>query len=164
MPQQYPAYIDTKNLAKFAQRLKEIRKLGILDIYRRFYQYYRAKTRDRYIRASLETPYAPSSIGRRKRNGTIISEGSLFGIDTTAMFTDYTQNVKIDDSGLRVWSEQFYAGFVEMLFQQKGPYAPDGVLFVDDNDLIELELIMQEEMIEAFDDILKISNVTKYSS
>ncbi|MBD2365254.1 hypothetical protein H6G36_29560 [Anabaena minutissima FACHB-250] len=154
MPEQHPAYIDTTNLQKFTQRLKEVRKLGILDIYRRFYQYYRTKTRDRYIRASLETPYAPSSIGKRKRNGTIITEGSLFGIDTTAMFSDYTQNVKIDDSGLRVWSEQFYAGFVEMKFQEKGPYAPEGILFVDNNDLIELELIIQEELIEAFDDVL----------
>ncbi|ALF52253.1 hypothetical protein ACX27_04315 [Nostoc piscinale CENA21] len=154
MPEQYPAYVDTTNLSKFALRLKEVRKLGILDIYRRFYQYYRTKTRDRYIKASLETAYAPSSIGRRKRNGTIISEGSLFGIDTTAMFNDYTQNVKIDDSGLRVWSEQYYAGFVEVLFQEKGPFAPEGVLFVDDNDLIELELIIQEELIEAFDSIL----------
>lgn len=151
----YPVYIDTTNLQRFAKRLKEVRKLGILDIYRRFYQYYRAKTRARYLRAAQETPYAPGGIGRRKRNGTIITEGSLFGVDTGAMFTDYTQNVKIDDSGLRVWSEQFYAGFVELKFQQKGPYAPEGVLFVNDNDLIELEFIIQQETIEAFDEILK---------
>ena len=155
MPEQYPVYVDTTSLKQFTQRLKEVRKLGILDVYRRFYQYYRAKTRARYLRAAQETPYAPSSIGRRKCNGTIITEGSLFGIDTTAMFQDYTQNIKIDDSGLRVWSEQFYAGFVEMLFQEKGPYSPDGVLFVDENDLIELEFIIQEEMVEAFDDILQ---------
>lgn len=152
------AYIDTSELKQFTKRLKEIRKLGILDIYRRFYQYYRVKTKTRYIRASLETPYAPSSIGRRKRNGTIISEGSPFGIDTTAMFKDYTQNIKIDDSGLRVWSDQIYAGFVEMKFQEKGPYAPQGVLFVDENDLIELELIIHEELIEVFDEILKVKS------
>jgi hypothetical protein len=158
MPEQYPIYIDTTNLKQFTQRLKEVRKLGILDIYRRFYQYYRIKTRARYLRAAQETPYAPSSIGRRKRNGEIIGDASLFGIDTTAMFSDYTQNIRIDDSGLRVWSEQFYAGFVEILFQEKGPYAPDGVLFVDENDLIELEFIIQGEMVEAFDDILGRSN------
>jgi hypothetical protein len=155
MPEQYPIYIDTTSLKKFALRLKEVRKLGILDIYRQFYQYYRAKTRDRYLRAAQQTPYAPSSIGRRKRNGTIITEGSLFGIDTTALFQDFTQNVKIDDSGLRVWSEQIYAGYIEMLFQEKGPFAPDGVLFVDDNDLQTLEFIMEKELLEALDEVLK---------
>ncbi|KYC42099.1 hypothetical protein WA1_19050 [Scytonema hofmannii PCC 7110] len=151
---EYPIYVDTTNLQKFAKRLKEVRKLGILDIYRRFYQYYRTKTRARYLRAAQETPYAPASLGRRKRNGTIITEGSLFGIDTGAMFEDYTQNVKIDDSGLRVWSEKFYAGLVEMKFQEKGP-APEGVLFVDDNDLIEMEFIIQGEVSEALDEVLK---------
>lgn len=155
MTQKYPIYADTTNLKKFALRLKEVRKLGILDIYRQFYQYYRTKTRARYLRASQETPYAPSSIGRRKRNGTIITEGSLFGIDTTALFQDLTQNVKIDDSGLRMWSNQIYAGYVEMLFQEKGPFTPNGVLFVDNNDLEALELIMEKELLEALDDILK---------
>jgi hypothetical protein len=151
----YPIYVDTTSLKKFALRLKEVRKLGILDIYRKFYQYYRAKTRARYIRASQETPYAPSSIGRRKRNGSIIGEGSLFGIDTTALFQDFTQNVKIDDSGLRVQSDRIYAGYIEMLFQKKGPYAPEGVLFVDDQDLETLEIIMEKELLEALDDILE---------
>lgn len=150
-------YIDTTNLKKFALRLKEVRKLGILDIYREFYKYYRTKTRARYIRASQETPYAPSSIGRKKRNGSIIGEGSLFGIDTTALFQDFTENVKIDDSGLRVWSDRIYAGYIEMLFQEKGPYAPEGVLFVDDQDLETLEFIMEKELLEAFDDILSRS-------
>jgi hypothetical protein len=154
MPEKYPIAIDTTNLKKFALRLKEVRKLGILDIYREFYKYYRAKTRARYIRASQETPYAPSSIGRRKRNGSIIGEGSLFGIDTSALFQDFTENVKIDDSGLRVWSDRIYAGYIEMLFQEKGPYAPEGVLFVDDQDLEALEFIMEKELLEAFDDIL----------
>lgn len=148
------AYVDTENLKQLISQLKEIRKLGILDIYRKFYEYYRIKTKARYVKAAVETPYAPSSIGRRKRNGTIISEGSLFGIDTTAMFRDYTENVRIDDSGMRVWSEQFYAGFVEMKFQEKGPYAPEGVLFVDDNDLIEMELIIEKELVKFFDEIL----------
>jgi hypothetical protein len=157
MPENYPISIDTTNLKKFALRLKEVRKLGILDIYREFYKYYRAKTRARYIRASQETPYAPSSIGRKKRNGSIIGEGSLFGIDTTALFQDFTENVKIDDSGLRVWSDRIYAGYIEMLFEEKGPYAPDGVLFVDDQDLETLEFIMEKELLEAFDDILSRS-------
>jgi hypothetical protein len=154
MPEKSPISVDTSNLKKFAQRLKEVRKLGILDIYREFYQYYRAKTRARYLRAASETPYAPSSLGRRKRNGEIITEGSLFGIDTTALFNDFTQNVKIDDSGLRVWSDRVYAGYIEMLFQEKGPFAPDGVLFVDDGDLETLEFIVEKELLEAFDDIL----------
>lgn len=154
MAEKSPISVDTSNLKKFAQRLKEVRKLGILDIYRKFYQYYRAKTRARYIQAANQTPYAPSSIGRRKRNGEIITEGSLFGIDTSALFNDFTQNVRIDDSGLRVWSDRVYAGYIEMLFQEKGPFAPEGVLFVDDGDLETLDFIIEKELLEAFDDIL----------
>ena len=152
---QYPVYVDTSNLKKFALRLKQVRQLGILDIYKEFYRYYRQKTRARYLRAAQETPYAPASIGRRKRNGSIITEGSLFGIDTGAVFEDYTQNVKIDDSGLRVWSDQIYAGYVEMLFQEKGSYSPEGVLLVDNNDLDQLEYIIEKELLEALDEILK---------
>jgi hypothetical protein len=53
-----------------------------------------------------------------------------------------------------VWSDRIYAGYIEMLFQEKGPYAPNGVLFVDDQDLEALEFIMEKELLEAFDDIL----------
>lgn len=158
MPERYPLSVDTSNLSRFAKRLKEVRSLGILDIYRKFYQYYRIKTRARYLKAAQETPYAPSSIGRRKRSGEIIGEGSLFGIDTTALFNDFTQNVKIDDSGLRVWSDRVYAGYIEMLFQEKGPYAPEGVLFVDDDDLETMEFIIEKELLEALDDILGREN------
>lgn len=150
MDNKYTAYIDTKNIKKFAKRLKEVREFGILDIYRRFYQYFRDKTKLRYYQAAVKTPYAESSLGRRKRNGSIITQDSLFGIDTTALYQDLTRNVKIDDSGLSVWSNQFYAGYINRLFEEKGPYSPNGVLFVDEADLMELEEIIMEEYEEGF--------------
>ncbi len=146
----YTTYIDVANVQNFVRRLKEVRKFNILDIYKRFYQYYRRKTRARYLKAAQDTPYAESSLGRKKRNGTIITQDSLFGIDTTALFQDFTQNVKIDDSGLRVWSDLVYAGYIENLFQEKGPYAPEGVLHVDEDDLVELEVIILQEYQEGF--------------
>lgn len=146
----YTAYVDTSNIKNFTKRLKQVKSFNILDIYRRYYQYYRRKTRARYLQAAQDTPYAESSLGKHKRNGTIITQDSFFGIDTTALFQDFTQNVKIDDSGLRVWSDQIYAGYINNLFAEKGPFAPEGVLFVDDNDLVELEVIILQEYEEGF--------------
>jgi len=147
----YTSYVDVSGVKKFAKRLKQVREFNILDIYRRYYQYYRRKTRARFLKAAQETPYAESSLGKKKRNGTIITQDSFFGIDTTALFQDVTQNVKIDDSGLRVWSNQIYAGYIENLFQEKGPYAPEGILFVDEDDLVDLEVIILQEYEEGFD-------------
>lgn len=153
-PEKYPVRVDTSNIKNFVKRLKEVRQVNILDIYRRFYKHYRAKTAQRFLTAANETPFAPSSIGRRRPSGDIITNNSLYGIDTGTVFYDFTNNVKIDDGGLVVWSDAFYAKHLEANFQKKSPYAPEGVLHVDKGDLAVLERIIMEEVKEGLDDIL----------
>lgn len=154
MTEKHPVRVDTSNIKNFTKRLQEVRQVNILDIYRRFYKYYRAKTEQRFLTAANETPFAPSSIGKRRPSGDIISENSLYGIDTGTVFYDFTHNVRIDDSGLVVWSDAFYAKYLEAKFEEKSPFAPDGVLHVDNEDLAVLERIIVEEVKEGLDDIL----------
>ena len=154
MTEKYPVRVDTSKLRDFTKRLQEVRQVNILDIYRRFYQYYRAVTEQRFLTAANETPFAPSSIGSKRPSGDIITNNSLYGIDTGTVFYDFTHNVKIDTSGLVIWSDAFYAKYLEAKFEEKSPYAPNGVLHVDNKDLAVLERIIIEEVKEGLDDIL----------
>lgn len=133
--------------------LDRVRNLGILNIYKDFYTYFRDRTIDRYLEAATETPFAPASIGKRRPSGDIITENSLFGIDTEALFNDLTQNVLIRDEGLYVWSDLPYARYIHRKFEEKGPFAPQGVLFVKEDDIEKLEEIILERYEEGFGEL-----------
>jgi hypothetical protein len=118
------------------QAITEVRQNGILLIYRDIYRYMRQRTADRYRRAARETPYARRSIGTKQTvSGRIRGRGALFGIDSGKLFGQLTNNVKIDNRGIFIYSDLAYSGRVMELFARKGPFAPDSPLSVDDADL-----------------------------
>ena len=135
MPQQI-FNLDATDYTLLGEAIAEVRQSGILLIYRDIYRYMRERTADRYRRAARDTPYAARSIGTKQTvSGKVRGRGALFGIDSGKLFGQITQNVKIDDRGIYIYSDLNYAGKIMELFARKGPFAPDSPLFVDDDDL-----------------------------
>jgi hypothetical protein len=130
--------------------IAEVRQQGILLIYRDIYRYMRQRTADRYRRAAKDTPYARASIGTRQAvSGRIRGRGALFGIDSGKLFGQLTNNVKIDNRGIYIYSDLAYAGKIMELFARKGPFAPDSPLFVDDDDLIFVGNVIADRVNQA---------------
>jgi hypothetical protein len=132
------------------QAITEVRQNGILLIYRDIYRYMRQRTADRYRRAARETPYSRRSIGTKQAvSGRIRGRGALFGIDSGKLFGQLTNNVKIDNRGIFIYSDLAYSGRVMELFARKGPFAPDSPLFVDDDDLIFVGNVIADRVNQA---------------
>jgi hypothetical protein len=129
----------------------EVTESGRLKNYSDFYRYHRNKTAERYRIAAAKTPYAASSKGRKKpKSGRRIPDG-FFGIDSGALFSDTINNRKITpEDGLIYYSDLSYSAYVMAKFAEKGPYAPDGVLFIDDGDLGKFEEIVSDNFARAF--------------
>lgn len=141
--------------ADLADKLsKEVREVGILDVYKRFYEYYRPILAERFDIGSETTPYEPSSLGRKKRSGEIIKQVPLskFNKDTMALYNSVTQNVKITDDGMEIRTDVPYAEWALSKFKRKGDLAPEGLFYVDNFDLDVLDTILIEEYEEAFSD------------
>jgi hypothetical protein len=143
--------LDNRDLTDLALLVMEVTESGRLKNYSDFYRYHRNKTAERYRIAAVQTPYAASSVGRKKKvSGRKIPDG-FFGIDSGALFSDTVNNRKITpEDGLIYYSDLSYSAFVMAKFAQKGPFAPDDVLFVDDADLGKFEEIVSENFAKAF--------------
>lgn len=129
----------------------EVTESGRLKNYSDFYRYHRNKTAERYRIAAAQTPYAASSKGRKKpKSGRRIPDG-FFGIDSGALFSDTVNNRRITpEDGLIYYSDLNYSAYVMARFAEKGPYAPNDVLFIDDADLERFEEIVSENFARAF--------------
>ena len=132
-----------------------VKRVGILSVYRRWYEYFRPKLQARFDLGSRTTPYAPSSLGKRKRSGEIIKQvpNSLYNRDTDALYKSVVDDVKIGSDGVEIRSDVPYAGFALGRFEKKGGLAPDGVLRVDREDIDELELYLMEEYEDALGEL-----------
>lgn len=131
-----------------------VKRVGILDVYRKWYEYLRPILKERFDRGSRTTPYAPSSIGQKKRSGEVIGAGSLYNRDTDALYESVTRNVKLDaQTGIEIRSDVPYAGFALKRFTEKGGLAPEGLLSVSRDDIGELETILLKEYEAALGEI-----------
>lgn len=145
--------LDATDYKLLANAIADVRKRGILLIYRDIYRHMRQQTADRYRRAAKETAYARASLGTRQTvSGKIRGKGAQFGIDSGALFRQITQNVKIDDRGIFIYSDLAYSARIMELFARKGPFAPDSPLFVDETDLSVIGGIIAERVQKAVED------------
>lgn len=124
----------------------------MLDVYKRFYKYYRPKIKARFDLGSQTTPYAPGSLGRRKRSGERIQQvpQSKFNQDTMALYTSVISNPTITKDSLVLKTDVDYANYALDKFKRKGGLAPDGVFVVTREDLDELDTILIEEYMSVF--------------
>lgn len=144
--------VESDDLDRLSATLYDIQNLSFLVLYSDFYRYFRVKTQQRYQFAARNTPYATSSLGRKQRHsGKIMGQDALFGIDSEALYKDLTQRVKITADGLNIYSDQPYAAYILDLYRQKGPYSPNDILFMDDEDFDEIELAIERRVIQAID-------------
>ena len=143
--------LNKRDITDLGLLVLEVTESGRLKNYSDFYGYHRNKTAERYRIAAAKTPYAASSKGRKKpKSGRKIPDG-FFGIDSGALFSDTVNNRKITpEDGLIYYSDLSYSAYVMAKFAEKGPYAPNDVLFIDDGDLDKLEDIVSENFAKAF--------------
>lgn len=142
--------------SEWAKRITDaVREQGMLNVYSKFYKYYRPILKERFDLGSRTTPYEPSSLGKRKRSGEIIRQvpTSLYNRDTDALYKSVMDDVKITDDGMEIKSDVSYAPYALGRFKQKGELAPDGVFKVSKDDISELESILLEEYEDAIGDI-----------
>lgn len=134
---------------------KAAKRSGMLNVYKRWYAYYRPKLQERFDEGSRTTPYADASIGKTKRNGERIKQvpQSLFNQDTLALYNSVIKDAKISETGLELSTDVSYAPYALDKFTKKGSLAPDGVFKVTPDDIAELELILLETYDEVLGDI-----------
>jgi hypothetical protein len=142
--------VDYKDYERLTQAVATVRASGILLIYREYYRYFRPVLKARYDRASQETPYSKNWIGTKQEiSGRTRGKDALYGIDSGNLYRDLTEQVKITNAGIEVFSDLPYAGSIMNLFASKGPYAPFGLWYVDDLDVDKLEEISTEYLQKA---------------
>ncbi|MGL5062339.1 MAG: hypothetical protein ACRC62_20370 [Microcoleus sp.] len=145
------ASVDKRSATDLALLITDVIDSGILRNYRDFYNHHRNKTAQRYRIAAASTPYAASSKGKKKSKSGRRIPDRAFGIDSGALFTDTVNNRRITrDEGLTYYSDLTYSAYVMARFAQKGPFAPDDVLFVDDEDISRFEEMAAENYARAF--------------
>jgi hypothetical protein len=141
--------VDYDDYSRLAAALANVKTASILLVYRDFYRYFREILRERYDRASRETPYSPQWKGTvQAYSGRVRGEDALYGIDSGALYRDLTNNVKITSGGIEVYSDQEYASRMMDLFAQKGPYAPYGLWTMEAEDVDQLEEILEARMVQ----------------
>ena len=150
--------IETKfdGLAEIQEAIARISQLQPREIYVKFWKTRRQGVlRDRFRVISKQTPYAPSSLGTRKpksgvRRGSPKDPG--YSIDSGELMRDLLERPDIQEYSLTIFSDRPYAQYQERLWEQKGPYSPDG-LFNDailDSEGKALEEAIDEAMDEIF--------------
>jgi hypothetical protein len=143
--------LDERDLVDLGLLIVEVVDSGRLKNYRDFYGYHRQKTAERYRIAAQQTPYAASSIGKRKKVSRRRIPDRAYGIDSGALFSDTVNNRKITPvDGLTYYSDLAYSSYVMARFAQKGPFAPNDVLFIDDKDVDKLAEIVSDNFARAF--------------
>jgi hypothetical protein len=143
--------LSKRDITDLGLLILEVTESGRLKNYSDFYRYHRNKTAERYRIAAARTPYATSSKGRKKpKSGRRIPDG-FFGIDSGALFSDTVNNRRITpEDGLTYYSDLTYSAYVMAKFAEKGPYAPNDILFIDDGDLEVFEEIVSDNFGRAF--------------
>jgi hypothetical protein len=137
--------VKTTDFDRLVNAIASVRTASILLIYRDYYQYLRPVLRARYDRISAETEYSQAWMGTtQKVSGRVRGEDALWGVDSGALYSDLTNNVKINQAGLEVFSDLPYAERILDLMATKGPYAPYHLWFVDDLDIEALEEIVEK--------------------
>lgn len=119
------------------------------NTFKRFYsERFQPITVSRYSYTMAQTPYAPSSLGTRKRvTGAIRGQAGDpgYSYDSGALYSQITGNVQFMDDGMVIWSDLIYGGYQEALWQAKGPF-DEGVLFANDTDLMMAGEMMLGDM------------------
>jgi hypothetical protein len=143
--------LDDRRLTDVVDLIAQIKASGQLKNYRDFYGYHRNITASRYRQAAAATPFAKGSLGRKKpKSGRTVPDG-FFGIDSGALFSDVVNNRRITEDGLTYFSELEYSAYIMALFAEKGPFAPNSVLFIDDSDLEKAEEIVADNFAKAIE-------------
>lgn len=145
---------DAPGLNDAIASLDKLQQLTLKETFERFYQdRLRQIISDRYDRAAQTTPYAPASLGRKKRSGVVRGGANDpgFGLDTFALKDDLTSLFEVTDESLAIWSDRPYAERIMELFSVKGPFAPDDVLAVEETDLLTLEDELMDAIAGVFD-------------
>ena len=146
--------ISVTGIDRAIAALRRITTMGFKPAYDRYYQkHLRATLRQRYLHAAANTPYAPSSLGTRKR-ATGVRRGSAndpgFGIDSGALLREITGEtvgtLRISDSILELMSVLPYSIFVQERFETKGPFAPGGVMDLTEDEISPLFDIAAEQI------------------
>lgn len=143
--------VDYKDYDRLSKAVAAVRASGILLIYRDYYRYFRPVLKARYDRVSQETPYSPGWIGTKQTvSGRVRGKDALWGIDSGALYRDLTDQVKITNAGIEVYSDLPYAERIMDLMAKKSPYASEGGLwFVDELDVDKLEEIAADYLEKA---------------
>jgi hypothetical protein len=137
--------VKADDFTKLVSAIASVRTAGILLVYRDYYQYLRPTLKARYDRISAETEYSQAWMGTtQKVSGRVRGVDALWGRDSGNLYNDLTNNVKINQDGLEVFSDLPYAERILDLMATKGPYAPYHLWFVDDLDIDELERIVEK--------------------
>jgi hypothetical protein len=143
--------LNKRDITDLGLLILEVTESGRLKNYSDFYRYHRNKTAERYRIAAARTPYAASSKGRKKPKSERRIPDGFFGIDSGALFSDTVNNRRITpEDGLTYYSDLTYSAYVMAKFAEKGPYASDDVLFIDDGDLEVFENIVSDNFGRAF--------------
>jgi hypothetical protein len=139
--------VDYKDYQRLINAVTTVRASGILLIYRDYYRYLRPVLKARYDRAAQETPYSKRWTGTvQEVSGRTRGKDALYGIDSGNLYRDLTEQVKITNAGIEVYSDLPYAEQIMNLFALKGPYAPFGLWYVDGLDVEALEDIATKRL------------------
>jgi hypothetical protein len=138
--------LESDDIQRLITALDKLRDRPIANSFRQIYQYHRQKTAERYRIAARATPFAEGSKGRRKpKSGRLIPDGA-FGIDSGALFSDLVNNIEIFAGEIYYYTDLDYAGYMLALFAEKGPFAPENILFFDKEDIDKIvEIVTTNE-------------------
>lgn len=126
--------IEFNGLEEAIAATKHLEDYSPKEVFDRYFKgYLRPTLIDRY-KIAATTPYAPSSLGTKKRATGAIRGGAGdpgFGVDSRALLRDFTGesgNFDFDttEDALTLFSDLPYAAYIDSLFAAKGP----GAVFV----------------------------------
>jgi len=144
-----------KSFGLFGTPLDSLIDLGAAQAYKDFYAYKREETEERLFEASVRTPFAESTIGTKQPfTGATRGVDALYGVDSGAFLEAITGKYKIENGELVVESDLPYFERLEGLFKVKGPFAPEGIFDLTDDDAQILRLIVEDAIERQVEDEL----------
>lgn len=153
-----PIGASSEQIYRLSSAINQLRNLKAATVYRLFYSYYRTELDLRLRQAQRETPFAPSSFGRRKpRSGRVISDG-LFGYDSGDMHNALVNSVRFDGEGFGI-DGPTYTEYQLSLYRAKGPFRPQSPVDFTEQDIDHLIDLMEEAILQLIDDRLRATRI-----
>ena len=148
--------IELDNLDEVITALQEVLTLQFVDRgLANFAPPFRLRLLQRYLLIARQTQYAPSTLGGMKPKSRIPYQQPRnaadpgYGIDSRELLNQITQKpqyLQLDPGRREIFSDLVYAGRLNDLVSNKGPFAPEGFLDMTDEDWALLIATIGQEL------------------